>query len=46
MLKLSESPFQARNWSTRFGQHTGEILQEIGYDAKRINALRKSGVIG
>jgi crotonobetainyl-CoA:carnitine CoA-transferase CaiB-like acyl-CoA transferase len=46
MLKLSGSPFRVRNWSTRFGQHTDEILQEIGYDAKRVKALRKAGVIG
>jgi len=46
MLKLSESPFQARNWSTRFGQHTEEILLELGYEASRIDALRRAGVIG
>jgi len=46
MIKLSESPFQVRNWCLRFGQHTEEILQEIGYDAKRIKSLRKAGVIG
>jgi len=46
ITKLSGSPFRVRNWSTRFGQHTDKILQEIGYDAKRINALRKAGVIG
>jgi crotonobetainyl-CoA:carnitine CoA-transferase CaiB-like acyl-CoA transferase len=46
MLKLSESPFQARNWSTRFGQHTEEILKELGYNGARIKALRKVGAIG
>jgi crotonobetainyl-CoA:carnitine CoA-transferase CaiB-like acyl-CoA transferase len=46
MLKMSGSPFRVRNWTTRFGQHTDEILQEIGYDAKRVKALRKAGVIG
>jgi crotonobetainyl-CoA:carnitine CoA-transferase CaiB-like acyl-CoA transferase len=46
MFKMSGSPFRVRNWSTRFGQHTDKILQEIGYDAKRINALRRAGVIG
>jgi len=45
MLKLSDSPFQVRNWSTRFGQHTDEILLELGYDAARIDALRQAGVI-
>lgn len=44
ILKLSDSPFRVRNWSTRFGQHTEEILNELGYSAARINALRKRGV--
>jgi crotonobetainyl-CoA:carnitine CoA-transferase CaiB-like acyl-CoA transferase len=46
MIRLSESPFQVRNWCLRFGQHTEEILHEIGYNARSINSLRKSGVIG
>jgi crotonobetainyl-CoA:carnitine CoA-transferase CaiB-like acyl-CoA transferase len=45
ILKLSDSPFRVRNWSTRFGQHTGEILLELGYDEARIRALRKKGVL-
>ncbi len=44
ILKLSDSPFRVRNWSMRFGQHTKEILSELGYSAARINALRKRGV--
>ena len=46
MLKLSDLPFQVRNWSTRFGQHTDELLLELGYDASRIEALHQAGVIG
>ena len=46
MLKMSDSPFQVRNWSTRFGQHTEEILKEAGYNTSRIKSLRKAGVIG
>ncbi len=45
MLKLSDSPFQVRNWATRFGQHTDEILRALGYDEARIHALRQSEVI-
>jgi formyl-CoA transferase len=45
MLKLSESPFQVKNWSTQFGQHTEEILLELGYDAGRISGLRQAGVV-
>ena len=45
MLKLSGSPFQVRNWATDFGQHTDEIMQELGYDGTRIDELRRSEVI-
>lgn len=45
MLKMSNSPFQVRNWAKRFGEHTNEILKEIGYDAAHIKVLRKEGVI-
>ena len=45
MLKLSESPFHVRNWCTRFGEHTDEILLELGYDAARIAALREAGAV-
>jgi crotonobetainyl-CoA:carnitine CoA-transferase CaiB-like acyl-CoA transferase len=46
MLRLSDSPFQIRNWSIRFGQHTDEILRELGYDRARIETLRQAQVIG
>ena len=46
MLKLSDSPFQVRNWCTEFGQHTDKILGEIGYDAERIRALFEKGRSG
>ena len=46
MLKLSDSPFQVRNWCTEFGQHTDELLTELGYDPDRIGALRQAEVIG
>ncbi len=45
MLKLSDSPFEARNWATRFGQHTDEIMSQLGYDGERIKALRQAEVI-
>jgi crotonobetainyl-CoA:carnitine CoA-transferase CaiB-like acyl-CoA transferase len=45
MLKLSDSPFEARNWATRFGQHTDEIMQHLGYEGERIKALRQAEVI-
>lgn len=46
LLKLSNSPFQVRNWSTGFGQHTEEILLRLGYDKERVTTLREAGVVG
>jgi crotonobetainyl-CoA:carnitine CoA-transferase CaiB-like acyl-CoA transferase len=45
IFKLSECPFQVRNWSTRFGQHTENILHELGYEQSRIESLREANVI-
>jgi len=44
--KISDSPVEARNWSTRFGQYTDEILHEIGYDDAKIKELREADAIG
>lgn len=45
MVKLSNSPFQVRNWCTRFGEHTDEILSGLGYTGDRIDELRQAGAI-
>jgi crotonobetainyl-CoA:carnitine CoA-transferase CaiB-like acyl-CoA transferase len=45
MFKLSDSPFEVTEWSIRFGQHTDEILGDLGYDQARIDALRLAGAI-
>jgi crotonobetainyl-CoA:carnitine CoA-transferase CaiB-like acyl-CoA transferase len=44
-VRLSDSPFEVRNWCQRPGQHTEEVLLELGYDAARIDGLRQAGVI-
>jgi crotonobetainyl-CoA:carnitine CoA-transferase CaiB-like acyl-CoA transferase len=46
MHKLSDSPVEVRNWVTGFGQHTEEILREIGYTDKQISGLRDVGAVG
>jgi len=46
MQKISDSPVEARNWSTCFGQHTDEILHELGYDDARIRGLREADAVG
>jgi len=45
MFKLSHSPFRVAEWSIRFGQHTDEILSNLGYAQERIASLRLGGVI-
>jgi len=44
--KLSDSPVEVRNWATGFGQHTNEILREMGYSDSRISELREAGAVG
>ena len=46
MIKLSDSQFRARTWSQRFGQHTDEILLDLGYEQSRINRLREAEIVG
>ena len=46
IIKLSRSPFKARNWAQRFGQHTDEIMLELGYKKARNKKLREAEVIG
>jgi len=46
MHKISDSPVEVRNWSTRFGQYTDEILRELGYDEARIRELREADAVG
>jgi crotonobetainyl-CoA:carnitine CoA-transferase CaiB-like acyl-CoA transferase len=46
MHKLSDSPVEVRNWVTGFGQHTDEILREIGYTDNHISKLRDIGAVG
>jgi crotonobetainyl-CoA:carnitine CoA-transferase CaiB-like acyl-CoA transferase len=43
--KLSETPGGFTGGGPALGQHTDEVLREIGYDAERIAALRARGVV-
>ena len=45
-LKLSETPPSVRHHPPLLGQHNEEVLRELGYDAGKIDGLRKKGVIG
>ncbi len=44
-IKLSSTPAKFRNFSPTLGQHTDEILKDLGYTKKQIDELRKSGAI-
>lgn len=45
-IKLSETPGKVRRLAPLFGEHTEEILQELGYTKLQIGELRQTNVIG
>jgi len=44
-MKLSATPVQLRRAPPLLGQHTDEVLMELGLDAAQVLALRTSGVV-
>ncbi len=40
---LSKSPAEIRTLPPRFGEHTAEVLAELGYDAKTVAAMLAAG---
>lgn len=44
LAKMSETPTEAASASPTLGQHTDEVLGELGYDDERIDELRRLGV--
>jgi crotonobetainyl-CoA:carnitine CoA-transferase CaiB-like acyl-CoA transferase len=42
---MSETPWSLRRPAPLLGEHTGEVLGELGYDADRLAALRRAGVV-
>ena len=44
-FKLSRTPMKIRNATAELGEHTDEVLTELGYDASTIATLRSSGAI-
>jgi len=43
-VKLSETPGQIRNLAPVLGQHTHEVLRDLGYSKEHIEELRNTGV--
>jgi crotonobetainyl-CoA:carnitine CoA-transferase CaiB-like acyl-CoA transferase len=44
-IKLSETPGSIRSLAPVLGEHTGEILSALGYDAQTISRWREDGAI-
>jgi CoA:oxalate CoA-transferase len=44
-VKLSETPGELQGPPPRFGEHNRELLQELGYDERAVDALLTSNVI-
>lgn len=45
-IKLSDTPGQVRTLGPAFGQHTDEVLLELGYSQSELASLRKAGAVG
>ena len=43
--KLSDTPGKVRSLSPLLGEHTDEVLQELGYSQEEIETLRREGTI-
>ena len=44
-VRLSETPGGIRHRAPVLGEHTEEVLAEMGYDAEAIAGLREAGVV-
>ena len=46
MIQMSETPLAVQGPSPTLGQHTDDVLHELGYTDDQIAALRERGVLG
>jgi crotonobetainyl-CoA:carnitine CoA-transferase CaiB-like acyl-CoA transferase len=44
-IRLSDTPIRYQHAAPTLGEHTDEVLGGLGYDAARLTALRKDGVL-
>ena len=45
-IKLSSAPAEYRRGAPELGEHTGEILKELGYSEAEISQMKQDGIIG
>jgi crotonobetainyl-CoA:carnitine CoA-transferase CaiB-like acyl-CoA transferase len=46
MLQMSETPLRVQGCSPTLGEHTDEVLRDLGYSDDAIAALREKGILG
>ena len=44
--RFAETPTRLRRGAPRLGEHTSEVLQELGLTGEMIEALRRQGIVG
>ena len=44
-VKLSETPFTSRQHAPLHGEHTVEVLQELGYSGEEIGKLQQAKIV-
>jgi crotonobetainyl-CoA:carnitine CoA-transferase CaiB-like acyl-CoA transferase len=44
-LKLSDTPPDIRTAPADFGEHTEEVLKELGFNKEQIEEMEKDGVV-
>jgi crotonobetainyl-CoA:carnitine CoA-transferase CaiB-like acyl-CoA transferase len=44
-VELSETPGTIRQRAPTLGEHTDEVLAEVGFSAEEISRLRQAGVV-
>lgn len=45
-LRMSATPWSLRTSATLLGEHTEELMLELGYEPSTIDALRQEGIVG
>lgn len=46
MLQMSDTPLNVQGPSPTLGEHTDEVLHDLGYSEEAIDALRDKGILG